>query len=142
MRKVFALAAVAALTACEQAAPPAEQAATVEEPEMVASVLEPGLYAVGDETTEYGTTRLNEDGTYIDYGENDEVVGGGTWRTEAETTCFDPEGDGEEEQEQCWTNEPPGDDGSFMSTRTDGSQSYLVTPIDESDPTEESTQTE
>ena len=93
--------------------------------------MQPGLYSVGDETTDYGTTRLNEDGTYVDYGENDAVVGGGTWRTAGELLCFDPEGDAEEEQENCWTNEPAGDDGSFRTTRDDGSQSYLVTPIAE-----------
>ena len=93
--------------------------------------MQPGLYSVGDDTTVYGTTRLNEDGAYVDYGENEEVVGGGTWRTAEDELCFDPEGEGDEEQERCWTNEPAGEDGSFRTTRDDGSQSYVVTPIAE-----------
>ena len=133
MKKLCALAAIATLAACDQSAPPAEEAAETPAMEVTTPVIQPGLYSVGDETTAYGTTRLNEDGTYVDYGENDEVVGGGTWRTSADLLCFDPEGDGEEEQENCWANEPAGEDGSFRTTRDDGSQSYLVTPIAEED---------
>lgn len=131
MRIAVSILALAALSACEQAAPPTDEAQDVVEDLASAPLMQPGLYSVGDETTAYGTTRLNEDGTYVDYGENDAVVGGGTWRTSGDLLCFDPEGDAEEEQENCWTNEPAGDDGSFLTTRDDGSQSYLVTPIAE-----------
>ena len=117
---------LAALSACEQSAPPSENVETVP---VTTATIQPGLYSVGDDTTAYGTTRLNEDGTYIDYGDDREVVGGGTWRTTAELICFDPEGDGENELETCWTNEPAGDDGSFRTTTEDGEQSYIVTPI-------------
>lgn len=127
MRLAVSIVGIIALAACDQA-PPSE-----ETPEVVAetNVMQPGLYSVGDETTVYGTTRLNEDGTYVDFGESDEIVGGGTWRIEAETLCFDPKGDGEEEQERCWINEPASEDGSFVTSRVDGSQSYVVTPIAE-----------
>ena len=135
MRIAVSIIAVAALAACEQAEPPAPESAAIEEASP--AVMQPGLYSVGDETTVYGTTRLNEDGTYVDYGENEEVVGGGTWRTADDELCFDPEGDGEEEQERCWTNEPAGEDGSFVTTRVDGSQSYLVTPIAEEEKSED-----
>lgn len=130
MRNLVAILAVGMLSACQQAAPEETNEEAVEETAS-ASVVMPGLYAVGDETTEYGTTRLNEDGTYLDYGDENEVVGSGTWRTDGETLCFDPEGDAELEQEHCWTNEPAGEDGSFRTTLEDGSQSYIVTPIDE-----------
>ena len=91
----------------------------------------PGLYAVGDETTVYARTRLNADGTYVDLTEDLEPVGGGTWEQRGEQMCFDPEGDGEERQEVCWTNSEPDADGSFMSTRVDGQGSYKVTPLTE-----------
>lgn len=90
----------------------------------------PGLYAVGDETTIYSRTRLNVDGTYIDLDEAMERVGGGTWEQRGEEMCFDPAGDGEDQQERCWTNSEPGEDGSFMSTRVDGEGSYRVTPLE------------
>ncbi len=41
--------------------------------------------------------------------------------------------------ERCWTNEPAGEDGSFRTTRDDGSQSYVVNPISEE--TESSSET-
>lgn len=131
MRIAYSIVALAALAGCEQAAPSADGNDADIAGKATAPIMQPGLYQVGDETTDYGTTRLNEDGTYVDYGESDKIVGGGTWRTTGDLLCFDPEGEAEEEQENCWTNEPVGDDGSFRTTRDDGSQSYLVTPIDE-----------
>ena len=91
----------------------------------------PGLYAVGDETTVYSRTRLNADGTYVDLTQELEPVGGGTWVQRGEQMCFDPEGDGEDQQEVCWTNSEAGADGSFMSTRVDGKGKYRVTPLTE-----------
>ncbi|MBT8388731.1 MAG: hypothetical protein HKM91_01235 [Altererythrobacter sp.] len=131
MRIAVSIVVLAALSACEPATPPSKEETAEIVEEAAISIMQPGLYSVGDETTDYGTTRLNEDGTYIDYDEDDKVVGGGTWRTTGELLCFDPEGNAEEEQENCWTNEPDGDDGSFRTTRDDGSQNYLVTPIAE-----------
>ncbi len=87
---------MAVLTACEQAAPPAPEPQA--EQQAKAATVQPGLYTVGDDTTVCGTTRLSKDGTYVDYDENEEVVGGGTWRTAEDELCFDPEGDGDEER--------------------------------------------
>jgi hypothetical protein len=85
---------------------------------------------VGDETTVYSRTRLNADGTYVDL--NDEgPVGGGRWRVQGGLMCFDPDGDGETQQERCWVNGPADPDGSFLSTRVDTGVSYRVTPIAE-----------
>ncbi|WAT17871.1 hypothetical protein OZN62_13290 [Aurantiacibacter sp. MUD11] len=117
------------LAACAEQPDEAAAEATEVPAEEAGVVIGPGLYAVGDETTEYGRTRLNADGTYVDL-DGDTPVGGGTWRTDGETMCFDPEGDGEDQQERCWTNGPADADGGFLSTRTDGSQSYRVTPIE------------
>lgn len=131
MRTLFAITGMLALAACAE---PADQAPAPTEEETAEATtgvtIAPGLYAVGDETTEYGRTRLNEDGTYVDL-DGETEVGGGTWTASEGTMCFDPEGDGEDEQERCWTNAAPDADGSFTSTRDDGSQSYRVTPIGE-----------
>jgi hypothetical protein len=91
----------------------------------------PGLYGMGDAGQIYAQTRINEDGTYVDMDKEGTPVGGGTWEVRGDLTCFDPEGDGEEQQEKCWTREPADEDGSFITTRDDGSASYRVTPLEE-----------
>lgn len=134
MKRIAIVIAVTALAGCGETAEEAVQA-PVEEPvaepaEAAGMVITPGLYAVGDDTTEYAQTRLNDDGTYVDMAEG-VVVGSGTWTSDGASMCFDPEGDGEDQQVRCWTNAPPDEDGSFMTTRDDQSMSYRVTPIAE-----------
>ena len=128
MQKISIVAAALAVAGCSEAAGEAEEAPVEEAAEPAVAAITPGLYAVGDETTEYGRSQLNEDGTYVDMN-GEEVVGTSTWTADGATMCFDPEGDGEEQQERCWTNSAPDGDGSFMTTRDDGSQAYRVTPI-------------
>ena len=94
-------------------------------------VMRPGLYAVGDGTQIYSRTRLSEDGTYTDLNDALEKVGGGTWEARDGMMCFDPEGDGEDQQERCWTNGEPDEDRSFLTTRIDSEESYRVTPLNE-----------
>lgn len=89
----------------------------------------PGLYAIENSDRVYSRTRLHEDGSYTDYDGGDNVVGGGQWSSEGEKICFDPAGDGENEQESCWINEAPGADGSFVTRLVDGETSYTVRPI-------------
>lgn len=88
----------------------------------------PGTYEVGDETTAYGRTQINADGTYVDF-VNDEAVGGGTWSVQGERACFDPEGNEDHQLERCWINDAPDVNGRFLTSREDGSQAYFVTPI-------------
>lgn len=129
-RFVIVLAATA-IAGCSEAADDAGQAPEAEPAEAaVAAAISPGLYAVGNEDTEYGRTQLNEDGTYIDMADNT-VVGSGTWTADGATMCFDPAGDEEHQQVRCWINSPPGDDGSFITARDDDSETYRVTPIAE-----------
>ena len=91
----------------------------------------PGLYAIESDAVVYSRTRLNEDGSYTDYDGGENVVGGGRWSSDGAQICFDPAGDGENEQESCWINEAPGADGSFVTRLVDGDTSYLVRPLDE-----------
>lgn len=120
-----------ALSACDEA--PADPAPVAPGPPAasVAAQMGPGLYAVGDGTQIYSRTRLSEDGSYTDIDEAGEIVGGGAWRNEEEEICFDPEGDGADEGERCWRNDPPDTSGSFMTRRTDGAEEYRVTPLEE-----------
>lgn len=127
---VLALAALL-LSACgENAEAPSTIEAEAIKEEAAGVEVQPGLYAVGDETTEYARTRLNADGTFVDLADGVEV-GRGSWTADGPVMCLDPEGDGEEQQERCWTNGPAEEDGSFISTLGDSGQSYRVTPIAE-----------
>ncbi|MBX7457463.1 hypothetical protein K3152_04315 [Qipengyuania sp. 1NDH17] len=87
----------------------------------------PGTFDIVGEDVVYATSELREDGTYIDSAEGQEV-GRGTWTADGPNVCFDPEGDGDDQQERCWTNSPMAEDGSFVTTRDDGSESYTVRP--------------
>ena len=71
------------------------------------------------------------DGTYVDMTTEGEEVGGGTWTTRSDMVCFDPVGENEDQAERCWTNDPPREDGSFMTNRVDSDESYRVTPLEE-----------
>lgn len=136
MRKFGALAVVSAsllVAACSgqgepQASDEGAEEAVAEAP---ATGMQPGLYATGDGTQIYSRTRLNADGTYIDYNDAMEPVSGGTWEEREGLMCFDPEGDGEDQQEMCWTSSEPQEDGSVISTSVDGSVSYTVTRLEE-----------
>jgi len=94
-------------------------------------VMGPGSYAVGDGTTVYSRTRLEEDGRYFDLDEAGKIVGTGIWNGKGDTVCFDPAGDGEGLEERCWRNDPADPDGSFFSRRIGGMEHYRVTPLDE-----------
>lgn len=119
-----------ALSACG-APPEIDEAADDSSPAAspAAYVMGPGKYAIGSEETGYATTEVNADGTYIDRDADGAPVGRGTWRDDRGMACFDPSGDGPEEQERCWTNSELKEDGSFVSTLEDGSASYTIRPL-------------
>jgi hypothetical protein len=121
-----------ALSACNQQAGPIEVEGK-DEAEAAPAVqpMVPGFYAIKSEDTVYSRTRLAEDGSYTDYDAGDNAVGGGSWTSDGATICFDPAGDGENQQESCWINDAPGEDGSFVTRLVDGDVSYVVTPLGE-----------
>jgi hypothetical protein len=132
MRVVFAalLLAPFALAACDEPPQEPDPLEPPPVPEGVAgAVMRPGLYAVGDGTTVYGRTSLSADGTFIDLDKAGATVHRGRWRAEGNTICLDVEGEAEDQQEHCWRNDPPDEDGSFMSRRLDGEKAYRVTPL-------------
>ncbi|MBX7540577.1 hypothetical protein [Qipengyuania sphaerica] len=134
MLRVLSLCLGCSLAACNSGAEDTQdnvgtEEATVQAPEFFS--MGPGVYDItGGEGVVYATSELRADGTYIDSA-GDQVVGNGTWTADGPNVCFDPEGDGEDQQERCWTNSPLAEDGSFVTTRDDGSQSYTVTPRSE-----------
>ncbi|MEL6414093.1 MAG: hypothetical protein AAFQ15_04045 [Pseudomonadota bacterium] len=135
MHKMWAVLALSiGLAACSGAPSTETEAAPETEarsPEAAQSVMQPGLYAVGDGNQIYSRTRLNEDGTYTDYDDAMRPVGGGSWAVRDALMCFDPEGDGEDQQERCWTVSGPDANGVIMSARVDSDERYVITPIEE-----------
>ena len=127
MKKLIALAAIAALAACgdrEAEAPAAEDTAATAEADTAAMSDDPaGTYTVkmADGTT--GTTVINADGTYVDTDKDGKQIKGTFARRDGKD-CFDPEGD---EAEQCWTVGTPAADGSFVATAPDGKTTVTVT---------------
>ena len=128
--RTLAIMAPLALAACSQASEPepqAEAAPQAEAPSPEFYTMGPGTFDIVGDNAVYATTELREDGTYIDSAEGQEV-GRGRWKVDGPQICFDPEGDGEDQQERCWTNSTMSPDGSFVTIRDDGSESYRVKP--------------
>ena len=112
-------------TDADKAAAPDEDAVNSEP---TAFVMTPGAYEIVGDNVVYSRTDVMPDGTYVDSAEGKEI-GRGTWSVSGAKSCFDPEGDGPDQQERCWTNSAPSADGSFTTTREDGSESYMVRPV-------------
>ncbi|WP_156787224.1 hypothetical protein [Erythrobacter sp. SD-21] len=128
--RTLAILAPLTLAACGQASEPEaqpESTAQAEAPSPEFYTMDPVTFDIVGENVVYATTELREDGTYIDSAEGQEG-GRGTWKADGPEVCFDPEGDDEGQQERCWTNSPMLPDGSFVTTRDDGSESYTVKP--------------
>jgi ABC-type transport system substrate-binding protein len=127
MKKLIALAALAALAACgdrtEEAAP--EDTATAEATTAAAGMGEDptGSYTVTMTDGSTGTTVINADGTYVDTDKDGKQVKGTFARRDGKD-CFDPEGEGAEE---CWTIGTTNPDGSFTATAPDGKTTVTVT---------------
>ena len=128
MKKLIALAAIAALAACgdrEAEAPAAEETtAAADTTTAAAEGTQPGTYTVKMADGSTGTTVINADGTYTDTDSAGKVMKG-TFARKDGKDCFDPEGD---EAEQCWTVGVAGADGSFTATAPDGKTTVTVTP--------------
>ena len=94
--------------------------------------MKPGFYAITSNGMILAKTRLNPDLTYIDYDRQNVRVGGGTWEADGASFCLNPRGDdGEEREQRCWKNGVAGEDGSFATTLSDGSEEYVIVPLNE-----------
>ena len=127
MKKLVLIAAVAALSACNQKAdeaPPATDTAMAEATPMPDAAVTPGTYDVKMADGTVGKTVINADGTYVDTDKDGKEVRGAFARKDGKD-CFDPEGT---DPEVCWTVTAPGADGSFTATTPDGKTVVTVTP--------------
>jgi hypothetical protein len=126
MKKLVLIAAVAALSACNQTADEAPVATdtTAAMPEATPMADNgAGTYDVKMADGTMGKTVINADGTYVDTDKDGKEVRG-TFARKDGKDCFDPEGD---EAEMCWTVTAPGADGSFTATAPDGKTTVTVT---------------
>lgn len=115
MKKIFLLAGVAALAACGSNEAPADDAAVDAAPATVA-YNDVGTWDISNPDGSTARTQLNADGTYVDIVDGDES-GGGTWRRDGDSLCFDGSAEGEEEA--CW-NTTAEANGSFTATDANG----------------------
>lgn len=123
MKKLFALASIAALAACSQAgAPEAEEPAAVETPRVAVT---PGLYETMNAEGTIGGAELMEDGSYRTFDIDGVDTGNGTWTNVGKRSCFDPAGD---DPEICYTGSDPDEDGRFDGT-SDGGVVITVRPV-------------
>ena len=123
MKKLFTVTAVALLAACSQAEAPAPEE-NIADAESVETAIAggAGLYETATEDGRMAQTVMREDGTYTDLDPDGAELEKGTYTTEGDRTCFDPEGD---DEAYCYTNGPLGEDGSFSTTR-DGADAAIT----------------
>jgi hypothetical protein len=125
MKKIVLIAAVAALSACNQnkaePAPAAsETAATPSAVATAASMAGTYDYTYKDKAT---TSVIKDDGTYQDT-QDGKVIEKGTWTQKDGPICFsDDKGD----PAQCWTMTEPDSMGMFTATSTDGKTVLHIT---------------
>ena len=100
-------------TATDEAAAPAEAAATM----VTANGSATGTYEVTAADGTVTMTELIDDGTYIDHAPDGTVAASGTWSVVDGKTCFDPQGD---EAATCYTEAAPAADGTFTATPDEG----------------------
>ena len=129
LRLTFFASAALAIAACNAPEPDGTQRGGGEgsAPADTDFVMVPGVYEMVGGDVVYSRTEIRPDGVYVDSADGKEV-GRGTWSVSGPKSCFDPDGDGPDQQERCWTNGVPAEDGSFLTTRVDGSESYTVRP--------------
>jgi hypothetical protein len=121
MKKLIAVAGFALLVvACSESEPaPEPEPTATEAPAVTAANGSPaGAYEVTAADGTVTTSTLNVDGTYVDTAADGSVLAEGTWAVTDGKTCFTPTTEGEEAM--CYTETPPGADGSFTATPDSG----------------------
>lgn len=131
MKKLLLVAAVVALAGCNQnkaepAAAPSETATTAAATEATSANGSPaGAFAVSAKDGTITTSVLNADGTYTDSDASGKVIGTGTWTVKDGKSCFTAITGNDS---GCYTESPPGADGSFTATPDKGDP-VTVKPI-------------
>ena len=138
MKELIAVAALATLCACGQAdeAQPAPGVAEVAAADVPDGGPVEGSYTVTNADGSTTSWTNNGDGTYsATLGDGTE--GSGTFAMAGREYCYDPVGDGEGLEEVCLAFSDPAEDGSWTSTRPDGSTATVKRDA----PAQESTDT-
>ena len=124
MKKIVLIAALAALSACNQnkaepAAAPSE-AATPAAAATHTMADRAGTYTYDDQKGITGTSVMNTDGSYTDT-DKDGKSEKGAWSVNAAgKVCFDPAGDDPKQPNRCYALSEPGPDGMMDATADDG----------------------
>lgn len=118
MKKLFVIAAIAALSACSDNDAAAPDATTSEAPAPVATETASSWIGTYEYTLEGKPTNstIAVDGTYQDM-QDGKVIESGSWAEKDGKVCFDPEGDA---PESCLTTTTPDAEGMFTATSEDG----------------------
>jgi len=121
MKKLIAVAAVATLSACGPAenaepSPEAAEAAPADVPDGGSLA---GTFTVTNADGSTTSWTNNEDGTYS-AAMGDGTEASGTYMMTGRDYCYDPAGDSEGLDEVCLSFSDAADDGSWVSTRPDG----------------------
>ncbi|TNE33263.1 MAG: hypothetical protein EP350_04430 [Alphaproteobacteria bacterium] len=131
MKKIILVAALATVTACNQAEAPAEPEATEEAAVESVAVAADGLPSVGvyNVTSADGTTstfEAKEDGTYVATDADGNVTETGKWRQESQNVwCETPDTEGA--SEVCYDERM--EDGVYKSTnRATGETATITRP--------------
>nr|WP_166176345.1 DUF995 domain-containing protein [Altererythrobacter segetis] len=122
MKKLAMIAALAALSACNQKqaepAPAPSEAATTAALTMADRA---GTYTYDDGKGESGTSVMTTDGNYTDTSTDGKSVETGTWKVDdAGKICFDPKGDDPKQPSRCYAMGEPDADGNMTATGDDG----------------------
>lgn len=125
MRKLTLVAAVAALSACNQnkaePAPAASEAAAPAAATTPTMADRAGTYTYDDGKGQSGTSVMTPDGNYTDTSTDGKMVETGTWKLDdAGKICFDPKGDDPKQPNRCYAMGEPGPDGMMDATGDDG----------------------
>ena len=120
MKRFAVLIGVAALAACNQEAPVAEETAepAAEAPVTVANGTPVGTFTVTNADGSTTTATINADGTYADSDADGKVTEEGNWAVTDGKTCFTPTTEGA--TAMCYTESAPAEDGSFTATPDEG----------------------
>jgi hypothetical protein len=120
MRKLFLIAACAALAACaqeaEQPAPKASDAVSMPMIPTLASFAGTYDYTLADGTT--GITTMMPDGTFTDVMAGEAVKG--SWSVTDAKVCIDPAGDEADQQIACYTISEPDAEGAQTAIADSG----------------------
>lgn len=126
MKAYLALSAALVFAACSPAADTAGEVEAEAAVEEVAAY--DGSVAAGDYTVTYsdgsGPFSIDADGNWTSTDDDGNPTEGTSEIVDGKI-CFTTAG---EEAAECWTNEAPGEDGSFSST-SDAGETVTVTPV-------------